>query len=68
VNVFTTPNKYQNLILKKEGHYAVIYNKDIMLAKAYIYTRDLSPTYALTFPNGSSGTGAWDLTNMFNEI
>ncbi len=68
VNVFTTPNKYQNLVFKKEGHNAVIYNEDKMVAKAHIYTRDLSPTYALTFPNGSSGTGAWDLTNMFNKV
>jgi len=68
INVFTTPNGYQELTFKKEGFNACVYNGSDLLAKAHIYTRDLSPTFALEFPNGSTGTGAWDLTNMFESI
>lgn len=68
VNVFTTPNKYKNLSFRKENQYAAIYENETLLAKAEIYTNDLSPTYALQFPNGSTGTGGWNLTNMFNQV
>lgn len=68
VNVFTTPNRYANLSFRKEIQYAAIYNNETLLARAEIYANDLSPTYALEFPNGSTGTGGWNLTNMFKQL
>ena len=68
VNVFATPNGYKDLSFRQEGNSACIYDGSQMLAQAHIYTRDLSPTYALKFSNGSTGTGAWNLTNMFKQV
>jgi AraC-like DNA-binding protein len=67
INVFTTPNVYDELTFIKKQNAAYIYSNDKELVKATIYSRDLQPTYALKFPNGSTGTGSWDLTSIFEE-
>jgi AraC-like DNA-binding protein len=65
INVFTTPNMYNELTFTKNKNAVYVYSRDQEIVKASIYSRDLQPTYALQFPNGSTGTGSWDLSSMF---
>jgi hypothetical protein len=56
---------YNELTFTKNKNAVYVYSRDQEIVKASIYSRDLQPTYALQFPNGSTGTGSWDLSSMF---